>query len=112
MEKYIIPTHADQTASGTTLQAGDLRAGVPAAQQLPSPLDTSVSVGSDPLYSELTSNLRQHRHYGMHWLLDVDNTYGFGHCGDQPPGWRNINTYQRGPQESVFETSRSHPAET
>ena len=46
----------------------------------------------------------------MHWLLDVDNTYGFGRCGDgDHRGRAYINTFQRGPQESVWETV-PHPS--
>jgi hypothetical protein len=34
----------------------------------------------------------------------VDNTYGFGHCGDGTSKNVFINTFQRGPQESTWET--------
>jgi hypothetical protein len=40
----------------------------------------------------------------MHWLMDVDNTYGFGRCGDGTTKPAYINTFQRGPEESVWET--------
>jgi hypothetical protein len=47
----------------------------------------------------------------MNWLLDVDNTYGFGNTPgggcDLGPGTNQpsfINTYQRGPMESVWRT--------
>ena len=40
----------------------------------------------------------------MHWLIDVDNTYGFGRCGDGTTAPAYINTYQRGSSESVWET--------
>jgi hypothetical protein len=53
----------------------------------------------------------------MHWIIDVDNTYGFGNgrgaslteCGDNTPRVTYMNTYQRGPQESVWETV-PHPS--
>jgi hypothetical protein len=53
--------------------------------------------------------------YAMHWLLDVDDVYGFGtgrtgaECGDNTQRVTYINTYQRGPQESVWETV-PHPS--
>ena len=40
----------------------------------------------------------------MHWLLDVDNWYGYGRRGDGTSRPAFINTFQRGPQESVWET--------
>ena len=45
----------------------------------------------------------------MHWLQDVDNVYGYGNAPGgarraDAPGPSYINTFQRGPQESVWET--------
>ena len=47
----------------------------------------------------------------MHWLADVDNKYGFGatpgpgcELGPTATGSSFINTFQRGEQESVWET--------
>ncbi|MDG4814203.1 glycoside hydrolase family 48 protein [Micromonospora sp. WMMD956] len=103
MEKYIIPTHADQPTAGS--------AGTPqyAAEynlpsQYPSALNPNVAVGQDPLRSELQSTYGTGDIYGMHWLMDVDNTYGFGRCGDGTTRPAYINTFQRGTQESVWET--------
>ncbi|SCG57566.1 glycoside hydrolase family 48 protein [Micromonospora zamorensis] len=103
MEKYIIPTHADQPTAGS--------AGTPqyAAEynlpsQYPSALNPNVPVGQDPLRSELQSTYGTGDIYGMHWLMDVDNTYGFGRCGDGTTKPAYINTFQRGTQESVWET--------
>ena len=42
--------------------------------------------------------------YGMHWLLDVDNWYGYGLRGDGTSKNSYINTFQRGEQESTWET--------
>ncbi|MBP2705785.1 cellulose binding domain-containing protein [Microbispora sp. RL4-1S] len=106
MEKYIIPSHADQPtndkydASKPATYAGEWNN----INQYPSQLDNSVSVGSDPIAGELKSAYGTSDIYGMHWLLDVDNTYGFGRCGDGTTKPAYINTYQRGPEESVFET--------
>ncbi|GLX03786.1 hypothetical protein Misp03_07130 [Microbispora sp. NBRC 16548] len=106
MEKYIIPSHTDQPtndkydASKPATYAGEWND----ISQYPSKLDNSVSVGSDPIAGELKSAYGTSDIYGMHWLLDVDNTYGYGRCGDGTTKPAYINTYQRGPEESVFET--------
>ena len=39
--------------------------------------------------------------YLMHWLADVDNWYGYGGSGEK---FTFINTFQRGEQESCWET--------
>ena len=114
MEKYIIPTHANQVTGG--YNANDPADYAPEAAQ-PSlypqqggHLDSSVKVGVDPLYSELTSTYGNTDVYAMHWLEDVDNVYGFSSCTPQPGSTVSyINTYQRGPQESVWETV-AHPS--
>src|SRR5919198_922988 len=106
MERYIIPSHADQptnsfynpSSPATYAPENDL------PSQYPSALDSSVPVGQDPLAGELQSTYGTPDIYGMHWLLDVDNRYGFGRCGDHTTRPAFINTFQRGPQESVWET--------
>ena len=45
----------------------------------------------------------------MHWLINVDNWYGYGRRGDGTSRPSYINTFQRGPQESVWETV-AHPS--
>ncbi|KUL24043.1 glycoside hydrolase family 48 protein [Actinoplanes awajinensis] len=106
MEKYIIPSHADQptNANYNASKPATYAAEYPLPSQYPSQLDTSVSVGTDPLAAELKSAYGTDDIYGMHWLLDVDNVYGFGHCGDKTTRVSYINTFQRGPQESTWET--------
>ncbi|NMO55666.1 cellulose 1,4-beta-cellobiosidase [Actinoplanes sp. TBRC 11911] len=106
MEKYIIPSHADQptNANYNASKPATYAAEYPLPSQYPSQLDTGVSVGQDPLAAELKSAYGTDDIYGMHWLLDVDNTYGFGHCGDETSRVVYINTFQRGPQESTWET--------
>lgn len=37
-------------------------------------------------------------------LLDIDNWYGFGSCGDGTSSPSFINTFQRGAEESTWET--------
>ncbi|SDZ22121.1 cellulose 1,4-beta-cellobiosidase [Micromonospora pattaloongensis] len=103
MEKYIIPSHADQPTAGVN-GTPQYAAEYNLPSQYPSQLQPNVPVGTDPLRSELQSTYGTGDIYGMHWLLDVDNTYGFGRCGDGTTRPAYINTFQRGPQESVWET--------
>ncbi|MFF3638867.1 glycoside hydrolase family 48 protein [Streptomyces sp. NPDC002250] len=112
MEKYMIPTHADQPTSSS------YNASKPATyapeqdtpNEYPAKLDTGVSVGSDPIAGELKSAYGTDDVYGMHWIQDVDNVYGYGdepgkcEAGPTATGPSYINTFQRGPQESVWET--------
>ncbi|MBB5871751.1 hypothetical protein F4553_005130 [Allocatelliglobosispora scoriae] len=102
-ERYIIPSHADQPTSGASGTA-TYSPEQPTPDLYPVQMNSSVGVGADPLKSELTSTYGNSDIYGMHWLLDVDNKYGYGHCGDKTTRVAYINTFQRGPQESVWET--------
>ncbi|MCX6130468.1 MAG: endoglucanase [Proteobacteria bacterium] len=70
----------------------------------PSPLEQQVPIGKDPIADELRTQYGQSI-YGMHWLLDTSNWYRFG-SQEQPTF---INTFQRGTQESVWETV-PHPS--
>ncbi|GAB3154587.1 glycoside hydrolase family 48 protein [Micromonospora sonneratiae] len=103
MENYIIPSHADQPTAGVNGTA-QYAAEYNLPSQYPSQLQPNVAVGQDPLRNELQTTYGTGDIYGMHWLLDVDNTYGFGRCGDGTTRPAYINTFQRGPQESVWET--------
>lgn len=112
METYMIPTHADQptnsfyNASKPATYAPELDT----PNEYPAKLDTGVSVGSDPIAAELKSAYGTDDVYGMHWLQDVDNVYGYGNepgkceAGPTATGPSYINTFQRGAQESVWET--------
>ena len=111
MEKYIIPSHADQPTAGVAGTA-QYAAEYNRPDQYPSALQPSVPVGQDPLRSELQSAYGTGDLYGMHWLVDVDNTYGFGRCGDETTKPAYINTFQRGPEESVWETVPQPSCET
>jgi hypothetical protein len=108
METFIIPGSADQPSAGA---AGDAiyAAEHPEPSGYPSALDESVPVGQDPLEGELQSTYGTGEIYGMHWLLDVDNDYGYGFCGDGTTSPAYINTFQRGEQESTWETV-PHPS--
>ncbi|MFJ8508293.1 glycoside hydrolase family 48 protein [Streptomyces avermitilis] len=112
MEKYMIPTHADQptnsfyNASKPATYAPELDT----PGEYPAKLEPGVPAGSDPIASELKSAYGTDDVYGMHWLQDVDNVYGYGNepgtceAGPTATGPSYINTFQRGAQESVWET--------
>ncbi|MBI3856242.1 MAG: FecR domain-containing protein, partial [Planctomycetes bacterium] len=100
MEEAFIPSPADQPTN-------DLyKPQVPATyvpemdrvRDYPVALDPSFAVGADPLPAELISKDL----YIMHWLVDVDDFYGFGKNAF-------VNTFQRGPSESVWKTI-PHPS--
>lgn len=65
--------------------------------------DSTAAVGVDPLADELESTYGNKSVYLMHWIIDVDGAYGF-HNGDGSKFNVFINTYQRGLQESAWET--------
>ncbi|GAA2423956.1 glycoside hydrolase family 48 protein [Streptomyces glaucus] len=112
MEKYMIPTHADQptNSSYNPAKPATYAPEYDTPEQYPSRLDTGVPVGPDPIAGELRSAYGTDDVYGMHWLQDVDNVYGYGNspgkceAGPSDTGPSYINTFQRGPQESVWET--------
>ncbi|MEV4835587.1 glycoside hydrolase family 48 protein [Nonomuraea sp. NPDC049486] len=106
MERYIIPATADQPTNSfyDPSKPATYAAEHTSVSNYPSQIEQGVSVGSDPIAGELQSAYGTRDIYGMHWLLDVDNTYGFGRCGDGTTKPAYINTYQRGAEESVFET--------
>ena len=111
METHIIPTAADQPGN-TTYNPADPATYAPEfdlPSQYPSPLDANVTPGNDPLAGELQNTYGTRDVYGMHWLLDVDNRYGYGRRGNGTGSPSYINTFQRGPQESVWETV-PHPS--
>jgi len=67
------------------------------------PFDAAAPVGHDPLSKELQAAYGSPFIYGMHWITDIDNFYGFGRRGDRVSHPAPINTFQRGMQESVWE---------
>ena len=72
---------------------------------------SSSNVGKNPIHSEMTSSYSSEgREYLMHWLADVDDWYGFGGSARGTAGkFTYINTFNRGDQESCFETI-PHPS--
>lgn len=107
VDKYFIPSETTQTgmdkykpsAPGGFANEYDLPDNYPA-------MTDNTAVGSDPIHQELVSAYNTYAMYGMHWLVDADNWYGYGGTGQN---CTFINTYQRGPQESCFETV-PHPS--
>ncbi|HJE59103.1 MAG TPA: endoglucanase [Nocardiopsis listeri] len=112
METFIIPGTADQPTNAS-YDPSDPATYIPESLEpgdYPMPLTDGVDVGQDPLADELSGTYGTDEIYGMHWLLDVDNVYGYGFCGDESddaPAY--INTFQRGSNESVWETV-PHPS--
>jgi chitodextrinase len=107
METYIIPTSLDQPTTASAYNPASPAQFAPefdVPDQYPTPLNSSVTVGQDPIANELRATYGTPEIYGMHWLIDVDNWYGYGRRGDGVSRPAYINTFQRGPQESVWET--------
>ncbi len=109
-EEHIIPSKEDQPtnmAYDPTSPAG-YASEFPLPDSYPAPLEISVPVGEDPVSPDLTATYGPDI-YGMHWLLDCDNFFGYGNRGDGVSTPSYINTFQRGEQESVYEVI-PHPS--
>jgi len=115
LEASIIPAPADQPTGGYNPASPATYAREHANPNLyPSALNAGVQAGQDPLVSEFVSTYGGSTSapppvYGMHWLLDVDNFYKYGNHSDGTSHVAYINTFQRGSQESVWETV-THPS--
>lgn len=113
METYMIPQSEDQPTNSfyNPNSPATYAAEYNHPSQYPSELNSGVSSGRDPIGAELRQTYGTSDIYGMHWLADVDNIYGYGAApgpgctlGPDYEGVSYINTFQRGPQESVWET--------
>ncbi|HEX3790680.1 MAG TPA: glycoside hydrolase family 48 protein [Pseudonocardiaceae bacterium] len=106
MEQYMIPNASEQPGQSTYKASAPATYGPeePSPSDYPVALNSSVSVGSDPISAELQSTYGTANIYAPSWIMDTDNRYGFGQCedGTSTPSW--INSYQRGPEESVWDT--------
>ena len=104
--KHFIPGQPDQPSNGAynAAQPATYAAEYDTPDHYPSRLRFDLPVGRDPLADELSRTYRTANIYGMHWLLDVDNWYGYGRRGDGTGRPSFINTFQRGPMESVWVT--------
>jgi hypothetical protein len=111
LEKHIIPSPKDQPTNRGYLarKPASYAAEFPTQAGYPAPLDFGIPVGSDPLDAELKTAYGTGDIYAMHWLLDVDNWYGYGQRSDGKSRPSCINTFQRGPTESVWHTV-PHPS--
>ena len=106
----IIPGWSEASGISDTIkydsiwQQTRLKADTAKELDLPEQYPTS-NVGVDainPIFSEMKSSYGgDNGYYLMHWLADVDNWYGFGGGNGN---FTFINTFQRGEQESCFET--------
>ena len=106
METYIIPTKEDQPTAGSYnfTHPAVFSPELDDPRQYPSPMENGATPGWDPLWKELLATYTEPYVYGMHWLLDVDNFYGYGRRSDGVSKPSYMNTFQRGMQESVWET--------
>lgn len=111
MEEHIIPASEDQpnTADYDPSSPATYAPEMPLPEDYPAPLNTSISVGEDPVSPDLYNTYGTYDIYGMHWLIDCDNFYGYGNRGDGVSTPSYINTFQRGAQESTWETV-PHPS--
>ena len=106
----IIPGWSEASGISDTIkydsiwQQPRLKADTAKELDLPEQYPTS-NVGVDainPIFSEMKSSYGGDKgYYLMHWLADVDDWYGFGGGNGN---FTFINTFQRGEQESCFET--------
>ncbi|MEW9699761.1 glycoside hydrolase family 48 protein [Paenibacillus sp. SI8] len=116
METYIIPVNeGDGKEEQPTMGKYNPSSPATYAPEYPFPDKYPVpfggkSAGSDPLDTELKSTYGNNQTYLMHWLLDVDNWYGFGNTLNPSHTSTYVNTFQRGEQESVWEAI-THPSQ-
>ncbi|WP_110934452.1 glycoside hydrolase family 48 protein [Paenibacillus bouchesdurhonensis] len=117
MEKYIIPVNeGDGNEEQPTMSyynpnsPATYAAEYTQPDQYPSQLSGQYAAGRDPLDAELKATYGNNQTYLMHWLLDVDNWYGFGNLLNPSHTATYVNTFQRGEQESVWEAV-PHPSQ-
>ncbi|MBB3698905.1 glycoside hydrolase family 9 protein [Flammeovirga yaeyamensis] len=110
-EQFIIPTAEDQPTNSAYDPSSPAAYApeFPLPSMYPAPLDFTNPVQGDYVSAELEVAYGNPHIYQMHWLLDNDNFYGYGNRGDGVSAPSYINTFQRGEQESVFETV-PHPS--
>ncbi len=110
IEEFIIPSSEDQPTNSAYSPSSPAAYApeFPEPSGYPAPLNFTAPVGVDPVSADLTAAYGADV-YQMHWLLDNDNFYGYGNRGDGVSTPSYINTFQRGEQESVYETI-PHPS--
>ncbi|QCU18937.1 glycoside hydrolase [Bacillus altitudinis] len=116
MEKFIIPVNEDghdeqpHMSSYNPSSPATYASEKPYPDQYPSQLTGARPAGQDPIDHELRSTYGTNETYLMHWLLDVDNWYEYGNLLNPSHTAAYVNTFQRGPQESVWEAI-PHPSQ-
>ena len=73
-------------------------------------LSNYKDLGKDPIASELSSAYGTSDIYGMHWIIDVDNVYGFGRCGDGTTKPFLFSGLKIALPRALFSASRHFPA--
>jgi hypothetical protein len=106
MQQFLVPSAANQPGCGSYNASSPATYGPEAASpaSYPIALNSSVPVGSDPLSAELTSTYGNCNLDTPMWIFDTDNRYGFGQQEDGTSTPSYINTFQRGSEESVWDT--------
>jgi hypothetical protein len=106
LQTYMIPSASQQPGQSTYNASSPASYGPeePVPNDYPVSLNSSVPVGSDPLAAELSSTYGTSNIYAPMWIMDTDNRYGFGQCEDGTSTPSFVNSYQRGPMESVWDT--------
>lgn len=122
MEDYIIPSPQDQPIYENPGNEGTVKGGRYAKQSITvedypvlmwskrgkKPDDSYFPLypNDDPLAKELKKKYGNKQVYGMHWLLDTDNFYGFGYRGDlfSTRKATYLATCERGGSESSWNT--------
>ena len=104
--QYDVPNAANQPGCSAYNASSPATYGPEAASpaSYPVALNSSVPVGSDPLSAELTSAYGNCTLDTPMWIMDTDNRYGFGQQEDGTSTPSYINTFQRGAEESVWDT--------
>jgi hypothetical protein len=106
MQQFAVPNAANQPGCSAYNASSPATYGPEAASpaSYPVALNSSVPVGSDPLSAELTSTYGGCTLDTPMWIMDTDNRYGFGQQEDGTSTPSYVNTFQRGSEESVWDT--------
>ena len=114
METYIIPTPADQPTNSfyNPADPATTRPKPTCPSDYPSPISSTVPVGSDPIGAASCRRTYGTDVYGMHWLLDVDNIYGYGRRGDGTRSRRTSTPSSAARRSRCGRRCRSRPART
>lgn len=105
MDEYMIPDASEQPGYGNATEVkGSYASEYKDPEGYPAEMDHD-NAGSNPIFTDLKKAYNNGPMYAMHWLADVDNWYEYGKGKE----FTFINTFQRGEQESTWETI-PHPS--